>query len=262
MPQHQLLSIEARSSGLAVVTLNRPQVLNALNTRLAIELTDFLTGAADERTSVRAVVLTGAGDRAFCAGADLKERETMSDDEWSQQHAIFERAFEAVLFCPVPIIIAVNGLAFGGGCELVAACDFAYAARSATFACREIKLAIFPGGSGTQMLPRTIGPKRANEMILTGESIDAATALSRGLVNRVVEDDVLAAAIRTGEMIASNGPLAVRQAKKSMRYSLDVDLRTGLIFEREAYHRLIGSEDRREGIQAFHEKRQPAFVGR
>jgi enoyl-CoA hydratase len=260
---YEFLTIETKAPGLALVTLNRPKVMNAFNTKMAREITGFFTRAGAERSDIRAVVLTGAGDRAFCAGADLKERNNMTEDAWSQQHVVFEQMFESILFSPIPVIGAVNGLAYGGGGELVASCDFAYASRHATFAQREVKLAIFPGGGGTQILPRSMGPKRASELILTGEPIDAETALAWGLVNRVVGDgSVVEAALHTAEIICSNGPLAVRQAKKSIRHGLDVDIHAGLVFEREAYHRLIDSEDRHEGIAAFNEKRKPAFTGR
>jgi enoyl-CoA hydratase len=261
--EYELLKVETRENGLAVVTLNRPEVLNAFNTKMGREVADFFTRAGAEGSSVRAIVLTGAGDRAFCTGADLKERNNMTEEAWSRQHVIFEAMFESILFNPVPVICAVNGLAYGGGGEIVASCDFAYASPKATFAQREVKLAIFPGGGGTQILPRTIGPKRASELILTGEPIDAQTALAWGLVNRIVPDSgLMDAALRTAEIICANGPLAVRQAKKAMRNGLDVDIHTGLLFEREAYHRLIDSADRREGIAAFNAKRKPVFTGR
>jgi enoyl-CoA hydratase len=260
---YEFLKVETKAPGLVLVTLNRPQVMNAFNTKMAREITDFFTRAGAERSGTRAVVLTGAGDRAFSAGADLKERNNMTEDAWSQQHVVFEQMFASLLFNPIPVIGAVNGLAYGGGGELVASCDFAYASGHATFAQREVKLAIFPGGGGTQILPRIMGPKRASELILTGEPIDAQTALAWGLVNHVVrEGSVVEAALHTAGIICSNGPLAIRQAKKSMRHGLNVDIHTGLVFEREAYHRLIDSEDRHEGIAAFNEKRKPTFTGR
>ena len=260
---YEHLKIDFEEIGLALVTLNRPEVMNAFNTRMAHEIADFFSRANEEGSGIRAVVLTGAGNRAFCAGADLKERNNMADAEWAKQHVVFERMFESILECAFPVIAAVNGLAYGGGGELIAACDFAYAARSARFAQREVTLAILPGGGGTQLLPRIMGPKRANELVLTGQPIDAQTALEWGLINRVVDDAVVVAeALETARTICSNGPLAVRQAKKAMRCGLEMDLRTGLIFEREAYYRLIGSDDRREGIAAFNEKRKPSYTGR
>ena len=261
--EYEFLKVETRATGLALVTLNRPEVLNAFNTRMAQEIAGFFTRAGTEGSGIRAVVLTGAGDRAFCTGADLRERNNMTEEAWSRQHVTFETMFESILFNPVPVICAVNGLAYGGGCELVTSCDFAYASEQAKFAHREVKLAIFPGGGGTQILPRAIGQKRASELILTGEPIDAQTALAWGLVNRTVPaGELIDAALRTADIICLNGPLAIRQAKKAIRYGQDVDLHTGLIFEREAYHQLIDSSDRREGIAAFNEKRNPVFTGR
>jgi enoyl-CoA hydratase len=260
---YEHLKVEDHEGGLVLITLNRPEVMNAFNTKMAREIADFFHRAGEEKSSVRAVVVTGAGSRAFCAGADLKERAGMTDADWAKQHVVFERLFESILECPLPVIAAVNGLAYGGGGELAATCDFAYAARSARFAQREVALAIFPGGGGTQLMPRIMGLPRAKELILTGQPIDAETALAWGLVNRVFDDGtVVAEALKTARAICENGPLAVRQAKKAMRYGLEMDLRTGLIFERESYHRLIGSEDRKEGIAAFNEKRKPRFKGR
>ena len=260
--EFEFLKVKTQENGLALVVLNCPDVLNAFNTKMAREITDFFTRAGAEGSGIRVIVLTGAGERAFCAGADLKERNNMTEEAWSQQHIIFENMFESILFNPIPVICAVNGLAYGGGGELVASCDFAYASPNATFAQREVKLAIFPGGGGTQILPRAIGPKRANELILTGEPIDAETALAWGLVNRIVPGEGLVdAALRTADIVCSNGPLAVRQAKKAMRNGIDVDIHTGLVFEREAYHRLIDSADRHEGIAAFNAKRRPVFTG-
>ena len=259
----RFLEVERRESGLMIATLDRPEVLNAFNSDTARDLLRVFTWAGQVGSGVRAIVLTGFGEKAFCAGADLKERDAMSSDQFEEQHLLFEQTFEAILFCPVPVIAAVNGLAFGGGSELVTSADFAYAAPHARFAYPEVRRGIFPGGGGTQMVPRTMGYPRAAEMLLSGEPIDARTALSWGLINRIIEDEsVLDAAVRTAEKICRNGPLAVRQAKKAMRASADIDLRSGLILEREAYHRLAISEDRGEGIRAFNEKRAPAFKGR
>lgn len=258
----EFLTVDRSESGLVVVALNRPEVLNAFNTQTVKEIHEVFTWAGEEHSGVRCVVLTGAGERAFCSGADLKERGRLSEEEWAAQHIHFEKAFESVIFCPVPVIVAVNGLAYGGGTEFICAADFAYARRDAVFALSEVKRGIYGAGGGTQLLPRLIGPARAAEMILGGEPIDAETALDWGLINRIVDGDVLEEAIAKGEAICGNGPLAVRQAKKSMRRSFDVSLETGLLFEREAYFRLIVSEDRKEGVAAFNEKRKPRFTGR
>jgi len=263
LPKFETLRIERDGEHVLVVTLDRPGALNALDTQMGSEQHDLwtrLTAAPDE---LRCVVLTGAGERAFCAGGDLKQRDGMSDEEWRAQHEIFERCFVALLECPLPVIAAVNGHAYGGGLELALCCDFAYAAPHARFALSEVKLGIMPGGMGTQNLARAIGERRAKEMIMSGRAIDARQALDWGLVNRVCEPGrVLADALETAREIAANGPLSVRQAKKSVHYGLQTDLLTGYRFEIEAYNRLVGTEDRREGVRAFIEKRKPRFRGR
>jgi len=243
------------------VTLNRPQVLNALNSQMARDLIDAWSRLESE--AVRVVILTGSGDRAFCAGGDFKERDGMSDEAWRAQHALFERAFEAIIDSPVPVMAAANGHAFGGGLEMVLAADFAYGAAAARFALTEVTIGIMPGGGGTQTLPRAVGGRRARELILTGRPFSAAEALDWGVLNRVCEPAGLLPAVReTAQLIAGNAPLSVRQAKKSIHNGLRVDLHTALRFEIEAYNRLVSTEDRREGIRAFIEKRKPVFRGR
>ncbi len=257
---------ETVQAGLAdmvlTVMLNRLNVLNALNSQMALDLIDVWRRLGDD-DGVRVVILTGAGDRAFCAGGDFKERDGMSDEAWRRQHALFERAFEAIIDSPVPVIAAANGHAFGGGLEMILAADFAYGATTARFALTEVTLGIMPGGGGTQTLPRAVGGRRAKELILTGRPFGAQEALEWGVLNRVCEPgDLLAAARDTARAIAANAPLSVRQAKKSIQNGLQADLHTGLKFEIEAYDRLVSTEDRREGIRAFIEKRKPVFKGR
>ncbi len=260
--QFETLRIERIEPRLLRVTLDRPQVANALNTRMGHELLELWTGLADPG-EVRCVVLTGAGDRVFCAGADLKERRGMSDADWQAQHVVFERQYWALLEVPVPVVAAVNGHAFAGGLELMLACDFAYAVPTARFALTEVTLGIMPGAGGTQMLPRAVGERRAKEIILTGRPFGAAEALEWGLVNRLVAPETLMnEALATATAICDNAPLAVRQAKKSIHTGLQTDLKSGLLFEIEAYNRLVPTADRREGIAAFNEKRKPRFEGR
>jgi len=260
-PGYQTLALEQRDEHLLLVTLNRPQVLNAHNTQMGKDKLELWTRLTAEPGAIRCVVLTGAGERAFCAGGDLKERDGMTDAAWSAQHEIFERAFLALLELPLPVIAAVNGHAFGGGCEMALSCDFIYAARGARFALSETKLGLIPGVGGTQTLPRAAGERRAKELILTGQAFDAQQGYEWGVVNRVC-DNVVEEALATARAIADNGPLAVRQAKKAVRYGLQMDLATGIRFSIEAYNQLVGTEDRREGVRAFNEKRKPRFQGK
>jgi enoyl-CoA hydratase len=263
MTIYETLLIEPVQPALLRVTLNRPRVANALNTQMARELLALWSGLATDPGQVRCVVLTGAGDRAFCAGADLKERRGMSDADWQAQHVIFERQYWALLEVPVPVIAAVNGHAFAGGLEIALACDFAYGAPNARFALTEVTLGIMPGAGGTQFLPRAIGERRAKEIILTGRPFGAEEALQWGLLNRLVPREALMdEALAAATAICDNAPLAVRQAKKSIHTGLQTDLQSALRFEIEAYNRLVPTADRREGIDAFNAKRKPHFEGR
>lgn len=249
--------------GVLTVTLNRPERANALNTTMGQELIDVFGALEAAPEAYRCVVLTGAGDRVFCAGADLKQRDGMSDDDFSRQHYLFERMMRAILACPPPLIGAVNGAAFAGGLEMALNCDFAYAARTARFALTEVTRGIMPGGGGTQLLPRTIGERRAKEVILTGQPFSAEEALAWGIVNRLCDPGkVLAEVLRTAQLICGNAPISVRQAKKSITHGLQMDRASGMLFEIEAYYQLIPTEDRREGIAAYNEKRPPVFKGR
>jgi enoyl-CoA hydratase/carnithine racemase len=261
LPAYQTLALESRGEHVLVVTLNRPQVLNALNTQMGRDKLDLWTRLTADPGSWRCVVLTGAGERAFCAGADLKERDGMSEAVWRAQHEIFERAFMALMELPLPVIAAVNGAAFGGGLEMALACDFIYAAKTARMALSETRLGLMPGGAGTQNLPRAAGERRAKELIMTAQPFDAQQGYEWGIVNRVCEN-VVQDALVTARAISENAPLAVRQAKRSVHYGLQMDLLTGYRFEIEAYNQLVGTEDRKEGVRAFNEKRKPRFMGK
>jgi enoyl-CoA hydratase/carnithine racemase len=246
-----------------LVTLNRPEVRNAFDTRMGEAMLDLWTRLTAEPGDLRCVVISGAGDQAFCAGADLKERKGLPAQAWRAQHELFERAFWALGDLPLPVIAAVNGPAFGGGLELALMCDFIYAVRGARFALTEVSLGIIPGAGGTQNLPRAVGERRAKELILTARPFSAEEAHAWGLVNRLCEPgNVVKEALETAGAIAANAPLAARQAKKSMRYGGQMEIRTAYRFEVEAYNQLVDTEDRREGILAFNEKRKPQFKGR
>jgi enoyl-CoA hydratase/carnithine racemase len=262
-PSYATLKIAREGAHVLVVTLNRPEVLNAISTQMSREWLELFNGLAADPGETRCIVLTGAGERAFCAGADLKERDGMSVENWRTQHALFEQAFVALMECPVPIVAAVNGHAYGGGLETALCCDFIYASRNARLALSELRLGIMPGGAGTQNLPRAVGERRAKELILTARAFSAEEGAAWGLVNKVCEPGrTLADALETAQAIAENAPIAVRQAKKSIHYGLQTDLLTGYRFEIEAYNRLVDTEDRREGVRAFNEKRKPVFKGR
>jgi enoyl-CoA hydratase len=252
-----------KGDGLVLLTLNRPQVANAMNTQMGHDLLAFFEAVNADPLSYRCILVTGAGDKAFCAGGDLKERQGMSDDTWQAQHLLFERMIRAFIGCPVPVIGAINGAAYAGGCELALCCDFLYAAETARFALTEVTLGIMPGAGGTQNLPRAVGERRAKEIILTGRPFTAKEAFDWGMVNRLcAADKLLDEALETARRIADNAPISVRQAKHSIHYGLQMDLASGMMLEIEAYNRMVPTEDRREGIASFNEKRKPRFKGR
>lgn len=246
-----------------MVTLNRPEVSNAFNTAMSRELTAVFEGYQTDAGETRVVVLTGAGTRAFCAGGDLKERNGMSDAQWAAQHQHYERMVRALLNCPLPLIGAINGAAFGGGCELAAAVDFAYASKTARFAQTEVKIGIIPGAGGTQTLARKVGTARAMDIILSGAAFSAQEALDWGLVNGLfAPDDLQPQVLARAQAIALNAPIAVRQAKLAIGRGAQMSLRDGLDFEIACYDKTFPTEDRREGVLAFNEKRTAKFTGR
>jgi enoyl-CoA hydratase len=260
---YRTLSFEQPRPHVGLLTFNRREAANAVNTPMAHELLHFFTEIGTDPRELRCVVVTGAGEKAFCAGGDLKERNGMTDEAWLAQHALIERTIVAMIECPIPVLAAVNGAAFGGGCEFALAADFIYAASTAKFALTETRLGIIPGAGGTQTLPRAIGTRRALELICTASVFNAEDALAWNLVNRVVPSTyLLQEALATAEAIAANAPLAVKQAKKSIRVGMQTDIHHGLQFAIEAYNQLIGTQDRREGVRAFVEKRQPVFRGK
>ena len=249
--------------GVMLVTLDRPEVRNAFNTQMGRELRSLFVPLKFTPGELRCIVITGAGDKAFCSGGDLKERRGMGDDEWRAQHAIFEEGFYALMECPVPVIAAVNGAAYAGGCEMALACDFIYASSEARFALTEVSLGIMPGVGGTQNLPRAVGERRAKEIILGAAPFTAQQAFEWGMVNAVhAPQRLMPAVMEAAERIAGNAPIAVRQAKKAIHGGLQTDLASGLALEVQAYERMISTQDRREGIAAFNEKRKPRFTGR
>ncbi len=245
-----------------LITLNRPEYSNAFNTVMAQEIIDLFESLSLQTLGNRTVVLTGKGEKAFCAGGDLKERRGMSDQEWSAQHLIFERMIRSILDCPIPSIGAINGVAFGGGCELAAALDFIYCSDNAKFAQTETKIGIIPGAGGTQTLSRAVGERRAKEIIFSGLPFGARDAEKWGLVNSVfASGKLLEEVLSIAKIISKNAPVAVKQAKQAIHRGLQLSIRDGLAFEIEAYNRTIPTRDRREGVNAFNEKRIPIFKG-
>jgi len=251
-----------RDGHLVRLTIQRPEVMNCLSfptlKRLRVVCEELR-----EDASVRAVVITGAGEKAFCAGADLKERKTMPVDRVPEFVRHIRGVMDDVAALPMPTIAAVNGFAFGGGTELMLACDLRVAVEHASFGLTEVTLAIIPGAGGTQRLPRLIGRSRAKDLILTGRRIDAVEAERIGLVNRVAQKGELAAvATEVAEQIAANGPVAVRAAKDAIDRGCETDIERGLEIEAACYERVIPTEDRLEALAAFAEKRAPNFQGK
>jgi len=258
----ETLSVTTIEAHILLVTLDRPEASNAFNTQMAWDLIGVFETLAVSAGDLRVVVITGAGNRAFCAGGDLKERNGMSDADWFAQHLVFERMMRAVVGCPLPIIGAINGAAYGGGCELAAALDFIYVSEAARFAQTETKLGIIPGAGGTQNLARAVGEKRAMELILGGTVFSAADALEWGLANAICRPETLLdETLDAARRIAANAPIAVRQAKQAIHKGMQMSLLDGMTFEIEAYNRTVTTADRREGVLAFNEKRKPDFKG-
>jgi enoyl-CoA hydratase/carnithine racemase len=247
-------------AGIATVTLDRPEALNAISTALARALAATFEPLATRR-DLRAVVLAGAGDKGFCAGADLRERSGFDDHGWFVQREVFRRAFGAVRRCPLPTVAAVFGFALGGGCELALACDLVVAADDAVLGLPEVGLGLVPAGGGTQLLVRRVGRSAAKDLVLTGRRVGAAEALRLGLVDRVVPgDSVRQAAHDLAAEIAANAPTAVRLAKWALDLGADLALEAGLEVEDQAWRRAVLSDDRREGIAAWNERRSPRWT--
>jgi len=248
------------ADGIATVTFNNPSKRNALSLEMRTALPGVLQQLQDD-PAVRVVVITGAGDQAFVSGADISEFGGPEEARRVGRH--FLGTLDAWATIPRVTIAAVNGFALGGGCELALACDFIYASENARFGLPEVSLGILPGFGGTQRLTRLLGRARAKELIFTGDVIDAAKAKEIGLVLDVVPlSNLLAHARAALERIAKKGPLAVRRAKEAIDRGADLELADGLTIERQVFSDLFDSDDRREGMKAFLEKRPPVFTGR
>lgn len=260
MADYETLLVEQQGAAM-VITINRPKALNALNATVIVDLSHAIEQASQSK-DVAGVVITGAGEKAFVAGADIRSMMDMSSEQAQTFAAQGHSVGEAIAHLPVPVIAAVNGFALGGGCELALACDFAYASENAKFGQPEVNLGVIPGFGGTQRLLRRVGQARALELCLSGELFDAQTALSWGLVNRVCETGkVLQAALETIETIAKKGPLAVAAAKRVIHEGAELPLPAANQLEIDAFGQLFGSKDQREGMSAFAEKRPAKFCG-
>ncbi len=257
---YETIKLEDLGSGIMTVVFNRPEVANALSSTMGRELLDAWT-TLGSRPDLRCVILRGEG-KNFQAGADLKERNGMTDEAWAAQHRIFEDMARAQLAVPVPVIAAVQGAAMGGGCEMTLACDFAYAAEGARFGLPEAGLGIMPGLGGTQLLTRAVGPRRAIEIMTTAAPIPADKALDYGIVNGVVAPEALLdTVLAVATQIASRAPLSVRALKRVVHGGQDLDLKQAMDLELSLYNHLFTTADRREGVASFNEKRTPAFRG-
>jgi len=250
------------SDGVALLTLNRPQVMNSFNFALLHALKNEID-LLDRESAVRVIVITGAGTKAFAAGADLKERLTYTPEQVKEFIYTIRNLFTQIEYMRKPVIAAVNGVALGGGTELAMACDLRIASMNASMGQTETRLAIIPGAGGTQRLPRLVGKGIAKELIFTGRRVGAEEALRIGLVNKVCEpQDLLKEARAMAAMICETGPIAIEQAKYAINYGMETDLHTGLAIESNAYWVCIPTEDRLEGLAAFREKRKPIYKGK
>ena len=256
-----LVRVERPAEHVAEIVLDRPEALNAVSTAMAMALSAAVASVAADR-SVRAVVLSSAVERAFCVGADLKERNGFSDDQLREQRPVTRAAYRSVLDLPMPTIAAVAGFALGGGFELALACDLVVADQTAVVGLPEVSVGVIPGGGGTQLLTRRVGWSRAADLVFTARRLDAAEALALGCVDRVVPAGAArTAALALAETIAANSPVGLRRAKAAMRSGFDTDLASGLDLEEAAWQAVAFSPDRAEGVRAFAERRRPVWPG-
>lgn len=261
MSQYVNLLFEAKDR-VGVITLHRPKALNALNTELLQELSNLLDHIKEDK-SVEVVIITGSGEKAFVAGADITEMQKLTALEGRNFGKIGQDVFNKLESLPQPVIAAINGFALGGGCELAMACDIRIASEKAKFGQPEVSLGIAPGFGGTQRLPRLIGKGRAKELIFTGDIIDAGEAYRLGLVNKVVApEELMNTAQVLAEKILSRAPVAVQLSKAAINEGLNMDLASGIAYEAEIFGLCFATEDQKEGMTAFVEKRKPNFSGK
>ncbi|WP_102026605.1 enoyl-CoA hydratase/isomerase family protein [Salirhabdus sp. Marseille-P4669] len=256
------LSQDEKTKGVYLLTLNRPNAMNALNTKMGMELIECLR-LLHEKDDLRVLILTGSGERSFCVGADLKERNGMTNEDWHRQHDIFEEAYGMIRDFPFPVLVAVNGYALGGGLEMVLSCDLRIFAEHASVGVPEVKIGLIPGVGGTQLLPRTIPVGIAKELLFRGHFMSAKRAEAIGLANYVVEGgDLMEEAFELARDIAKNAPLSLKALKYAVNNGIETDLHAALEIELDQYYKCANSEDRVEGIRAFNEKRQAEWKGK
>ena len=261
--QYQTIKLEPKENGVWLLTINRPESLNALNAQILTEMGDAIRQISEmDFESTKALVITGAGEKAFVAGADIKEMMNMNQDQAVQFAKRGQSVFHEMNLLKIPVIAAVNGFALGGGLELALACDFIVASENAKFGLPEVSLGLIPGFGGTVRLTRAIGIRKAREITMSGEMLNATQASQMGLVNYVVPlADLLPTALKKLELILTRSPLAVAQAKKSINQAFDLATEEALENEAEIFGNLFTSFDTREGTKAFVEKRKPVFKG-
>jgi enoyl-CoA hydratase/carnithine racemase len=261
MAETAILQVE-NDHGVVVLTLNRPEVMNALNFSLLKALKNEIEKLSFN-PDVRVVIIKGSGERAFCAGADLKERSAMDPVEVKKFIFTIRNLFTNIEQLNKPIIAAINGIALGGGTELALACDIRVASENATMGLTETRLGIIPGAGGTQRLPRLIGMGKAKELIFTGRRVNAQEAFDIGLINKVCPlENLMDQCWKMADMICEAAPIAVEQAKYAINFGMETDIQTGLAIESNAYWITVPTEDRIEALSAFREKRKPVFKGR
>lgn len=257
----ELVKLQITDDSIAIITINRPDAANALSIQLLDELNKAINLIRESR--VDCTILTGAGNKSFCAGADLKERKKMDDQEVIKAVNYIGYTVNQLASLEMPVIAAINGVAFGGGLELSLACDIRIAANHIQLGLTETSLAIIPGAGGTQRLPRLIGSGHAKRLIFSAAKISAKEACEIGLVEAYVEaDELMDQVMEMAKMIANNGPIAVKQAKKAINLGMEVDLQAGLAIEQLCYKETIRTDDRLEGLRAFQEKRKPKYKGK
>jgi enoyl-CoA hydratase/carnithine racemase len=261
MAETEILQIEI-GHDVVVITLNRPEVMNALNFSM-LKALKYEIEKLSFNSDVRVVIITGSGERAFCSGADLKERSVMDPVEVKKFIITIRHLFSSIEQLNKPVIAAINGIALGGGTELALACDIRIASENATMGLTETRLGIIPGAGGTQRLPRLIGIGKAKELIFTGRRVNAQEAFDIGLVNMVCPlENLMDQCRKMADMICEAAPVAVEQAKYAINFGMETDIQTGLAIESNAYWITVPTEDRKEALNAFREKRKPIFKGR